>query len=96
LISYPNVPHPHPNTTAGFLSDYHGFKPNEDLITPLAAAHAKGVDVEYAAGCGLNGTLAQNATAIADAVGKVAEADIAVLFLGLCGNNRKGPGGTVL
>jgi beta-glucosidase len=54
----------------------------------------RGLSVNYSAGCGLNASAADNATAIASASAAMEHASFVVLFLGLCGNNRQGPDGS--
>ena len=82
---------PHVNTTQGFLSDYHGFRDVDD--GPLQLARSRNVSVSSAMGCMLNSTTA-NPTELASAVSLAKRSEVAVVFVGLCGNNRLGPDGT--
>ena len=87
---------PHANSTQALLGDYHAYNPLIDSQSPLMCAVSSGLltEADYAPGCDIDvPELSMNDTAIAAAAAKAQSADVAVLFLGICGN-RDLPGAT--
>jgi pre-mRNA-splicing factor SYF2/beta-D-xylosidase 4 len=73
------------NATRNMLSGYHGAPPR--LISPLSALQSglAGATLTYFEGCAINGN--DTGAGIKAAVAAVADADVVIMGLGLCGNN---------